>query len=267
MFFARTGLSLFLCTGMSFAQTFEVASIRPSGPKSVRGSEGGPGSEDPARYTFGRANLIDFILVAYHVESLQVASKLPLDADEFDLAARVPAGATRDEFRIMLRNLLAERFHMKLHMESREFPAFEMVLAKGGTKLGTDTATGLASEDDFPQLTPGKPGLMAQNSARRGHMLTRIRGQQQPVSRLAAILRSAEPHPVVDKTGLTGKYDFALEFSNDLSSGTEGVAAEPPGAPDLNTAMREQLGLQLVAKKLPFDVVVVESFNRLPTEN
>ena len=78
----------------------------------------------------------DLILIAYHVEMFQISSKLPLDRDEFDLTARVPAGATRDEFRAMLRNLLAERFHMKLHVESREFPGFGMTIAKGGTKLG-----------------------------------------------------------------------------------------------------------------------------------
>jgi uncharacterized protein (TIGR03435 family) len=211
--------------------------------------------------------LIDLILTAYHVEVFQVSSKLPLDRDEFDLAAKVPAGATKDEFRVMLRNLLVDRFHVKLHMESREFPAFEMVLAKGGAKLGTEAATRLASEGDFPQLTPGKSGLTAQNSTSRGYMITRIRGQQQPVSRLAQILRTAEPHPIVDKTGLTGKYDFALGFSSQLPSGPIDRPAEPAGLPDLNTAVREQLGLQLVAKKLPFDVVVVESFNRLPTEN
>jgi len=84
---------------------------------------------------------------------------------------------------------------------------------------------------------------------------------------LAKILRTSEPRPIVDKTGLTGKYDFALEFSRDLPNGNPDATAEPPGVPDLNTALRDQLGLQIVAKKFPFDVVVVESFDRLPTEN
>ena len=166
----------------------------------------------------------------------------------------------------MLRNLLAERFQMKLHIESREFPAFEMVAAKGGAKLGTDAATRTASDADFPQLTPGRPGLIASNRISGGYMLTRIRGQQQPVSRLAEVLRTVEPRPVVDKTGLTGRYDFVMEFSSELPNGTTDSAV-PSDKPDLNTALREQLGLQLVARKLPFDVVVVEAFNRLPTEN
>ena len=98
-------------------------------------------------------------------------------------------------------------------------------------------------------------------------MLTQLRAQQQPLSRLAVMLRTAEPRPIVDRTGLTGKYDFTLEFSSDLPNGNTDTGSEPPGAPDLNTALQEQLGLQLIPKKLPFDVVVVESFDRLPTEN
>jgi uncharacterized protein (TIGR03435 family) len=262
----RLGLSLFLLAGITSGQSFEVASIRLSGTKSVRGSEGGPGSKDPTRYTFGRADLLILILIAYDVEDFQVSSKLPLDRDEFDLAAKIPPNATKNEFHIMLRNLLTERFQMKLHIESREFPAFEMVAAKGGAKLGTEAATRLASEADFPQLTPGKPGLLASNSISGGYLATRIRGHQQPVSRLAELLRTTQPRPVVDRTGLTGKYDFAMQFSSELPNGaTDG--AVPSYVPDLNTALREQLGLQLLAKKLPFDVVVVESFNRLPTEN
>jgi uncharacterized protein (TIGR03435 family) len=266
MLSVRLGLSLFLLTGMTLGQSFDVASIRLSGPRSIRGSDGGPGSKDPTRYTFGRADLKILILIAYDVEDFQVSSKLPLDRDEFDLAATIPANATKDEFRIMLRNLLAERFQMKLRIESREFPAFDLVEAKGGAKLGTRDATRLASTSGFPQLPPGKPGLITSNSMSGSTLVTRIRGQQQPVSRLAEVLRITQPRPVVDRTGLTGKYDFAMQFSSDWPNGTTDSAV-PSDLPDLNTALREQLGLQLVAKQLPFDVVVVESFNRLPTEN
>src|ERR1039458_709177 len=262
MLSVRLGLSLLILARITSGQSFEVGSVRPSGAKSIRGSEGGPGSKDPTRYRFDRASLVDLITIAYRVEDFQVSSKLPLDRDEFDLEVRLPANATREDFHIMLRNLLAERFQMKLHIESREFPAFEMVAAKGGAKLGTDAATRTASDADFPQLTPGRPGLIASNRISGGYMLTRIRGQQQPVSRLAEVLRTVEPRPVVDKTGLTGRYDFVMEFSSELPNGTTDSAV-PSDKPDLNTALREQLGLQLVARKLPFDVVVVEAFNRL----
>jgi len=265
MLSGRLGMSLLLAA-TALGQSFEVTSIRASGAKSIRGSEGGPGSKDPIRYTFGRANLLDLLVVAFDVEDFQVLSKLALDRDEFDLMVKIPANTTQDEFHLMLRNLLVERFQMKFHTETREFPAFEMVQAKGGAKLGTEAASRLASDVDSPQLDTEKPGLISWNSMSRGHLVTRIRGQRQPVSRLAEILRTAGPRPVVDRTGLTGKYDFAMEFSTELANGAADSAA-PSGLPDLNTALREQLGLRLVAKKLPFAVVVIESFDRRPTEN
>ncbi len=264
---SRISLSLMLVAGVAFGQVFEVASIRPSGPKSVRGSDGGPGSPDPTRYTFGRADLAILIMIAYDVEDFQVSSKQPLDRDEFDLAAALPPNATKDGFRAMLRNLLVERFHMKLQVERREFPAFEMVLAKSGAKLGNEANMRLASGDGFPRLAPGKPGLSARNSISGGYVLIRIKGQQQPISRLAQILRIGGSRPIVDKTGLTGRYDFAMEFSTDLPNGAANGQAEPSGLPDLSTALRDQLGLQLIEKNLPFDVVVIESFDRQPTEN
>jgi uncharacterized protein (TIGR03435 family) len=267
MLLSRIGLSLMLVAGVAVGQVFEVASVRSSGPNSVRGSDGGPGSRDPTRYTFERAGLAILIMIAYDVEEFQVSSKQPLDRDEFDLAAKLPLNTTKDEFRAMLRNLLIERFHIKLHIESREFPAFEMVLAKGGAKLGTEVNMRLASEEGFPQLAPGKSGLSARNSISDGHLLIRIRGQQQPLSRLAEVLRIGAQRPVVDKTGLSGRYDFALKFSSDLPNGASSGAAEPSAVPDLSAALREQLGLQLNEKKLPFDVVVVESFDRQPTGN
>jgi uncharacterized protein (TIGR03435 family) len=132
----RFGIAAAVTATLAFGQTaFDVASIKPSGPKSVRGSDGGPGSKDPTRYTFGRADLRILAMIAYDVDSFQLSSPIPLDLDEFDLAARIPAGTTKQQFRIMLRNLLAERFHFKLHLISKEFAGYELVVAKTGPKL------------------------------------------------------------------------------------------------------------------------------------
>lgn len=255
--------------GQTFpGQTFEVASIRPSGPKSIQGDDGGPGTKDPTRYTYGQADLEILLMTAYDLDDFQVSSKQPLDRDRFDVVARVPANATKHDFRVMLQNLLAERFQMKLHFESREFPALELVVAQGGTKLGTPEATRLASAAGFPQIEPGRPAFRVYNSPSGSSLVTRIRGQQQPVSEHARILRTIDPRPVVDKTGLTGNFDFALQFSTPWTApGTNPENAVPSDLPDVNTALREQLGPRLIPKKLPFNVVAVESFNRIPTEN
>ena len=252
---------------------FEVASVKPSGPQSKRGSDGGPGSKDPTRYSFGLASLLDLISTAYHVDYFQVSSPAPLDRQRFDLVAKVPEGATKQQFRVMLQNLLAERFDLKVHLETREFNAYEMVVAKTGLKLkeavpGETTAPpeAPASPGDigWPKLAPNVSRIVAQNSLSGGYNLVRLKAQMEPLSILANFPLTLDNVPVVDKTGLTGKYSFTLEYTTEIPGGNPDA---PPVAPTVFTAVQQQLGLQLVPKKLPFGVVVVESFNKLPTEN
>jgi uncharacterized protein (TIGR03435 family) len=110
--------------------------------------------------------------------------------------------------------------------------------------------------------------MSANFTAGGGYQLVKVRAQQSTLSALARMVRGPEDPPIVDKTGLTGKYDFTLEYSRDLpSAAATGGPADPPAAPSLSIALQQQLGLQLVAKKLPFDVMVVDSVDKLPTEN
>jgi uncharacterized protein (TIGR03435 family) len=245
--------------------TFEVASLKPSGPGSRRGSDGGPGSKDPERYTFGEASLLDLIGIAYHVDYFQISSKSALDRDKFDLAVKIPPGATRPEFRVMLQNLLAERFHLKTHMESREFNAYALTVAKTGTRLKEGAPA--SSDGRFPTLPPNRPGVTANHTMNGNYELVRMRAQQEAMSSFVDWIHFAADQPVVDRTGLTGKYDFIFEYTKEFKSGTPDAASQPPVAPDLFNALQQQLGLQLVREKVPFDVVVVESFDRLPAGN
>jgi uncharacterized protein (TIGR03435 family) len=273
----RTGIAILLA-GVVWAQAktdttsqpaFEAASIKLSGQQSVRGSSGGPGSSDPGQYRFDSATLLDFLAVAYHVQYFQISSKAPLDRDRFDLVVKVPAGTTREQFRVMLQNLLAGRFHLKLHIEQQEFPGYELVVAKTGLKLKADDGTLLQipHREGFPDLPPDRPGMRTMNSRSGGFILVRLRAQQEPMPVLAGMLQSPGDPPLVDKTGLTGKYSFILEYTTELGNATGSADAQLPEAPSLSVALQEQLGLQLVKKKLPFDVVVIESVDRLPTEN
>jgi uncharacterized protein (TIGR03435 family) len=250
------------------AQSFEVASIKPSRPDAQRGSNGGPGSNDPVNYRFISATLLDLIAIGYDVEYSQVSSKKPVDDARFDLQAKVPAGATKDQFRAMMRTLLGERFHLKAHTETREFPGFELIVAKSGPKLPQQSA---ASMDGFPQMPPGRAGLAANFSASGGYSLVRVRAQQQTMDALAmALRRFAGDTPnsfVVNHTGLTGAYDFILEFVRENRRGDSASPSEPIAAPSLVTAIQEQLGLRLVSAKLPFPVIVIESFDKMPSDN
>jgi uncharacterized protein (TIGR03435 family) len=174
----------------------------------------------------------------------------------------------------MLQNLLKERFALKVHIESKEFPASEMVVAKSGLKIKEAVAGETGPRPDPPLSHPGEEAwpefpanvarMTAMNTTSQGYWLVRLKSQLEPFSALARMLEVPSDPPIVDKTGLTGNYSFTLEFTRDVPGASPD---SPPPAPDLSTALQQQLGLQLVSKKLPFDVVVVESFNKLPSEN
>jgi uncharacterized protein (TIGR03435 family) len=248
-------LSVLFYTALACSQTFDVASIRLSGPQSVRGSEGGPGTSDPGRYRFASATLMDLLAQAYAVDYSQLSSKTPLDRDRYDLIATIPAGATKEQFRVMLQNLLADRFRMKVHKETRDFPAYELVVAKGGAKLS-------ASRPD----SPDRPSLTTEFTLVNGQSLARTRARKMPLAAIERLLRVATGAPVIDRTGLTGLYDFTLEHAQAGGRLSE-TAPDAPVAPSIFTAVQQQFGLQLVSKKLPFDVIVVDSFDRVPSEN
>ncbi|MGB6940915.1 MAG: TIGR03435 family protein [Bryobacteraceae bacterium] len=147
--------------GGASAPAFEVASIRPSGPHSIRRSSGGPGTSDPGLYRFGLATLLDLICIGYDVRKWQVQSPIALEPQAFDLAAEVPARATKEQFRAMLQNLLADRFHLKLHIQSKQFPAYELLIAKTGFKLKDGAAAQPVSGLGWPPLRPSGPSLLS----------------------------------------------------------------------------------------------------------
>ena len=157
-------LATLLMCGALCAQTFEVASIKLAGPNSQRGSHGGPGTSEPARFRFSSATLLDLIAVAHNVEYFQVAGKIPLNRDRYDLIANVPEGATKEQFRVMMQTL------------SGEFPAYELVVARSGLKIGKQPPV-----EGFPDLSAGKPGMIANNSIRDRQWVVRLRAQQMPM--------------------------------------------------------------------------------------
>jgi uncharacterized protein (TIGR03435 family) len=234
---------------------FEVAAIKPSGPKSIRGWEGGPKSSDPLVYRYGRAELRDLIAVAFDVDLFQISSSIPLDREAFDLIARIPPGIAKPEFRLMMRNLLIDRFRFRFHVETREFPAWALTVAKTGPKLKT---AGLPAD---------QPEMIANHSVSGAWELIHIRARKEPIALLARMIRPEPGEPVIDRTGLTGTFDFTLAYSKELPNAGNGFAPEPAEAPELATALQQQLGLRLARGKAPFDVVVVESMDRTPSEN
>lgn len=246
---------------------FEVVSIKPSGPQSPLGSRGGPGSAGPERFEDDQTTLLRLIMMAWNVDTFQISSKADLERDRFDIDAKVPAGATRDEFRSMLQNMLAERFGLQVHVEQKDFEAYALRVAKSGLKITEAVDKSAAQEKqsngDQSVSTQDNPYLKSRTTPRGSFMLIHTDAHLQTMSFLAIFLHKPDGLPVVDQTGLPGRYNFTLDYSQDLP-GPSDLSAPP--ASSLTTALG-QLGLELVKQKLPFKVVVVESFNRDPTPN
>jgi uncharacterized protein (TIGR03435 family) len=278
-FIARAGLSV-LAASIACGQsaepttlTFEVASVKLSGPQSIRGSDGGPGTRDPERFTFGGAGWRDLLGLAYGLEDAQQQISGPgwIDSRTYDIAVKIPQGTTKEQFQRMLQNLLMERFKLVVHHETKQLPVYTLVIAKSGPKFKESAGNTAAvapsgrpatnrDRDDFPVLPAGTPGL---TQAFGPGARSRWTGRQQPMSVLAKSLSGslATGRIVIDKTGLTGRYDFTLEYDLQRQGGIDD--------PSLSVfdAVQQQLGLRLEDGKAPFDLIVVDRGERVPTDN
>ena len=300
--FRTTGAAVLLCASIALGQqpnprlTFEVASIKPAAPQAIvrsQGSvDGGPGTPAPGRIRFTGVPLRVLIMRAYDVQSFQVSGPSWMDSQRFDVIAKVPDGATKEDAQIMLQNLLADRFKLKLHKGSKRASIYELVVAKGGIKIEKSTQTAVAPAEGAggpPPAPPprGKDGFLRTPHGHLGIQATvngrmRMRGDAVTMARLTDVLGMALGRPVVDKTGLTGAYDVTLDFSPEgMGPGPKGPApeegaeanpAEAPrdsndSGPTIFTALQEQLGLKLESRKGPVDLLVVESVEKVPTKN
>jgi uncharacterized protein (TIGR03435 family) len=297
-------LSLALVAVPGQAQTpteFEVASVKIAASQdSSRGFNtlltGGPGSSTPERITYTNATLKMILVQAYGLKAFQISGPDWIESERYDITARVPAGVTREQFRLMLQDLLAKRFLLKVRHEPREQQVYTLSVAKNGPKIqpsrepapaqtesspaatGSPLPSGLSLEalragrglgaDGFPVMAEGRTGMAMSGTDGR----VRVRARQFAIAGLTAMLVNQLNRPVLDKTGLTGLYDFTLEFapeSTPLRPPTPGdsAAADPSGAPPLSVALERQLGLKLESVKAPVDTVVVEKGSKIPIEN
>jgi len=241
---------------------FEVASVKPSSPRGrSNGLQGGPGTSDPERLTFTGSPLLRIIIYAYGIRADELSAPNWLSSALYDIAAKVPPGATREQSQQMLRNLLTERFHLAVHHETRDFPAYNLTTYKGKPKLAPSSAEHVAAHAS----TDKEPGTRVSAHDTRLVMtgfagIWRIRGEGATLADLAGSLSAQAGRRVVDKTELSGRFDFNLEFSRSLGSQSD-------AAPYILDALREQLGLDLQETQVPLDVVVVDRIDRTPTEN
>jgi uncharacterized protein (TIGR03435 family) len=180
----------------------------------------------------------------------------------------------------MMQNMLAQRFGLTAHRETQEFAGYNLVVAKGGPKLkdaaeftGPQTPTDLSKleldQEGFPKLN--YPTVVTNNTfGPNGVPVARLTARAQPVSRLLSPLQSMTGRPIQDKTGLTGKYDFTLEYDFGVMSTAADTAGSPqaadPGPTDIRAAIKN-LGLTLEPMKVMLDVLIVDHIEKNPTEN
>ena len=231
------------------AQTpaFEVASIKPNrsggGGSSIRGGAG--------RITMENVPVKKVTLWAYGIpDDREYALVGPdwLTNERFDIQATFPAGTQPQQVRQMTQTLLAERFKLALHRETRQLPIYVLVVGKNGPKIH--------AVEDGQARTSGGAGILE---------ATRI-----TLQKLADLLARMTGQQVVDETGIKGVFDFTLKWSPDETqkgATPDDAAGSGSSGPSLFSALQEQLGLKLEGRKGPVEVLVVDHIEKAPTEN
>lgn len=253
-----------LAAASAFAQkSFEVATIKPNAENDHRVMfRLLPGGGFSATGT----NLRMLIMQAYNVKDFQVTGGPGwLTSDRYDINAKAEASTERpspETFRPMLQSLLAERFQLKFHKETKEMPVYALVAGKGPHKLkAAETQAGGGEQRQMMRVGRGQANLQG----------TTLAG-------LAQLLSQQLGRPVIDKTGIEGRFDVEMRWTPEpgQGGGPFGGAPPPPGAdagpavdssgPTIYTAVQEQLGLKLESTKGPVEILVIDSASK-PTEN
>lgn len=259
---------------------FEVASVKPSPPTEAftMFCKGGPGSTDPGLFTCLNTDVSNLVSRAFRLMPYQLRAADYGDRVRYEIAAKVPPGTTEDQFNLMLRNLLVERFKLVYHYEKKEMQVYALLVAKGGLKMKespprvpegandgepSDPASPRLDKsldaEGFPKVAAPKGGGSAMTMMANGR--ARLRSNDAGLAEVVAMLAVQIGGPVTDETGLHGKYDFTLSWVVENNP-----SADSPG-PTLVEAIQEQLGLKLERKKGSVDVFVIDHVEKVPVEN
>ncbi len=240
---------------------FDVATIHPTAPD-WRG--GRFVRMETAHQLVARNHTLKTLLAAAFNLSPKAIFGGPgwLDSDKFDIVAKAP-GDVRPNFNeqmAMLRALLVERFGVTFHRELRELSCYTLTVGKGGVKFKESTAS-------FEDSPTGAPPLIFVVFPNR----VRLPAKYATMGDFVTVMqRTVVGRPVVDQTGLAGRYDFDLEFLPDDSQFDGGLhltaGSDEPAKPGLFAALQEQLGLRLTAAKAPVDVLILDRAER-PSAN
>jgi uncharacterized protein (TIGR03435 family) len=301
--FCNIGAGLLLVAGAALAQTpaapltFDVASVKLGAidqAKIMAGQQHVGLKVEGNRVDIGISSLSELIGMAYKVKFYQIQGPdwLTPTGQRFDILAKMPEGATKDQAPEMLQALLAERFKLTLHRTSKETQVYALIIGKNGLKMKEtppDVPVAPAG-DDAPKDTNMKitgtqeKGMTVTNTPAGTQKMTMVDGvmhveaSKMAMSMLAEALSRYVDHPVVDMTELKGNYQVVLDISQeDIRAVMRSVgAAMPAGAGGATDTASEpgssivtsvqQLGLRLEARKMPIDMIVIDHLEKLPTE-
>jgi len=228
--------------------TFEVASVKVhSNESTIRH----PPKFRNGTFTADSVLLRTLLAIAFDIADDRINGPQWIDSDKYDIIAKTADGGRleKDDIQPLLQNLLQERFHLVVHTEIREEAAYNLLIAKGGCKLAA-----------FDPGRPFKPRVTAQAAG-----AAVLSGSNITISRIAKQLELVVGRPVVDRTGIEGRFDYALTYTP-LGTQRNDIVSDS-SSDDLLTALQRQLGLQLASQKQPIKILMIDEAMRVPTQN
>jgi uncharacterized protein (TIGR03435 family) len=261
---------LFVAATLLCAQvaSFEVASVKPN----TSGSSAAETSAPPSgTIRIVNTPLRTLIVNAYSLKPFQVVGGPPwLESERYDIVAKPPTNTAPNVIPLMFRTLLADRFKLRSHMETRQQPIYELVLAREDGRLGPglaksdvdcvsiDAARAAARPQPAPPLSRnGRPACRTRMAISDTSGTLDVGGR--PLSAMLNTFGTVANRPVVDRTGLTGPFDIELHWSDTTLSANSASTAD---APSFFVALQEQLGLKLRPARGPVEVLVIDAVER-----
>jgi uncharacterized protein (TIGR03435 family) len=277
-----------MLSGPASGQTtpaFEVASVRPSAEQVSQASVGV--HIDGSQVRIVGLPLKLYVGMAYGLKPQQIVGPDWLGQPRFDVAAKIPDGASPAQLPLMFQALLADRFQMKSHRETKEFAVFALTVSKDGLKLQPAASAPESSSDKPPAVTVTAGGNASGSGADLGGGSSftlgnnRIEIRKMTMLQIAELLTRLSDRPVIDVTGITGAYDLSLELTPEdfigvqIRGGVNNGALIPAqalrlldnAAADPFTNALQKSGLALESRRAPLEVLVIDAIQKTPTDN
>lgn len=284
------------CAGFAQTPAFEVASVKisePITPALVQSGRLQMGvTIDALNVRISKLSMFELITLAYQVKGHQVSGPSWMSNERYDIQAKLPEGGRRAQVPAMLQTLLAERFGMQIHKETRTFSVYSLTVARNGSNLKPSPPDENAPSVPAGQLRGGTsvgPGGMITSTGPGGNTRItpgpggnlHIEAKQMTLAAFASFINRYYDQPVIDMTELKGNYDFEIDVSGEeVRNGARAhgvIVPNPAGAAPVESvadpsgvslaASLQKLGLRIESRKAPAEVIVVDKVEKVPTAN